>query len=115
MGRFKTYRDGQIVQTSGRYAALHSTPHKLVERSTYVEGDLSHRCPTCPLGVIYRLEQPIAPSGTGLKAFGEGFALWPVTARISAAFRRLEGSAARFSDAAVEKFAGGSFTFVPQH
>ena len=86
MGLFKTYRDGQVVVTSGRYAALHSTPHKLIERSTYVEGDRFHRCPMCPLGVIYRLEQPVVPTGAASDSFGVQFRFWTGSAQLSAAF-----------------------------
>ena len=86
MGPFKTYRDGQVVMTSGRYAALHSTPHKLIERSTYVEGDRFHRCPVCPLGVIYRLEQPVVPTGAAADSFGVQFRFWDGSAQLCAAF-----------------------------
>lgn len=96
MGR-KTFKDGQVVETSGRYAALHSTPHKLVERATYVEGDRFHRCPMCPLGVIYRLEQPTVPS-EGF--FSSRFAFWPSAAQLSAAFRNIESSFDQLTPAA---------------
>jgi hypothetical protein len=86
MGPFKTYRDGQVVVTAGRYAALHSTPHKLIERSTYVEGDRFHRCPMCPLGVIYRLEQPVVPTGEASNSFGGQFRFWARCAQLSTAF-----------------------------
>ncbi|MGA2387466.1 MAG: hypothetical protein ABSF97_00775 [Candidatus Sulfotelmatobacter sp.] len=54
---FNTYTSGDLVPTSGSYAALHSTPHKLVHREIYVEGNRFEPCKLCPLGVIYRLEQ----------------------------------------------------------
>src|SRR5690242_5481443 len=39
MGIFNTFKDGDLVPASGVYAALHSTPHRLVERVLYIEGD----------------------------------------------------------------------------
>jgi hypothetical protein len=57
MRMFKTYRSGEVVPTSGSYAALHSTPHRLVERDVHIEGDRFEDCKLCPLGVLYRLEQ----------------------------------------------------------
>ncbi len=57
MAFFNTYRSGDLVPASGSYAALHSTPHKLVERSIHIEGDRFEPCSMCPLGVLYRLEQ----------------------------------------------------------
>ena len=57
MAFFNTYRSGELVPASGSYAALHSTPHKLVERSVHIEGDRFEPCGMCPLGVLYRLEQ----------------------------------------------------------
>jgi hypothetical protein len=57
MAFFNTYRSGDLVPASGSYAALHSTPHKLVERSVHIEGDKFEECRMCPLGVLYRLEQ----------------------------------------------------------
>jgi hypothetical protein len=92
MGR-KTYKDGQVVETSGRYAALHSTPHRLIERATDVEGDRFHRCPMCPLGVIYRLEQPAVPAES--KFFRSDFAFWPGTVQFSAAFRSINRTICR--------------------
>ncbi len=62
---FSTFKSGDVVPTSGVYAALHSTPHRLVERTMCVEGDRFHRCRLCPLGVLYRLEElsiPMSPS-----------------------------------------------------
>jgi hypothetical protein len=56
MAFFNTYRSGDIVPASGSYAALHSTPHKLLERSVHIEGDRFEPCRMCPLGVLYRLE-----------------------------------------------------------
>ena len=58
MNIFNTYSSGDVVPTSGSYAALHSTPHKLLHREIYVEGNHFEACKLCPLGVIYRLEQP---------------------------------------------------------
>ena len=57
MGMFNTFKSGDVVPTSGSYAALHSTPHRLVEREIHVEGERFEPCRLCPLGVIYRLEQ----------------------------------------------------------
>lgn len=57
MAFFNTYRSGDLVPVSGSYAVLHSTPHKLVERSVHIEGDKFEQCRMCPLGVLYRLEQ----------------------------------------------------------
>jgi hypothetical protein len=54
---FNTYVSGDFAPTSGAYVALHSTPHRLVHREVYVEGDRFDSCKLCPLGVIYRLEQ----------------------------------------------------------
>lgn len=54
---FNTYTSGDVVPTSGSYTALHSTPHRLVHREIYVEGNRFEACKLCPLGVIYRLEQ----------------------------------------------------------
>ncbi len=109
MGR-KTFRDGQMVETSGRYAALHSTPHKLIERSIYVEGDRFHRCSMCPLGVIYRLEQPTVPTEMGF--FASYFTLWPGAAQLSAAFRTIERSIEQFVGTAAATI---SASFALQH
>ncbi len=57
MAIFHTYKSGDVVPTSGSYTALHSTPHRLVERALHVEGDRFEVCKLCPLGVLYRLEQ----------------------------------------------------------
>jgi hypothetical protein len=57
MAFLNTYRSGDVVPASGSYAALHSTPHKLVQRSVHIEGDRFEQCTMCPLGVLYRLEQ----------------------------------------------------------
>ena len=54
---FNTFKSGDLVPTSGSYAALHSTPHRLVERELHIEGDKFEECRLCPLGVLYRLEQ----------------------------------------------------------
>jgi hypothetical protein len=54
---FNTYKSGDYVPTSGSYVALHSTPHRLVEREIHIEGDRFAECKLCPLGVLYRLEQ----------------------------------------------------------
>jgi hypothetical protein len=58
MAFFNTFKTGDVVPTSGSYAALHSTPHKLLERAVHVEGERFEPCKLCPLGVLYRLEQP---------------------------------------------------------
>jgi hypothetical protein len=73
MGLFKMFKGGDLVPTSGLYAALHSTAHKLVESVTYVEGDRFQRCRLCPLGVLYRLEKPDIPvSSTTVSSTTEG-------------------------------------------
>ncbi len=38
MGVFNTFKDGELVPASGVYLALHTTPHRLIERATYDEG-----------------------------------------------------------------------------
>lgn len=58
MGRFNIFLTGDLVPASGLYKALHSTPHKLVEREICLEGAYFRRCGLCPLGVVYRLENP---------------------------------------------------------
>ena len=58
MGFFNTFKSGEVVPRSGSYAALHSTPHKLLERAVQVEGERFEPCKLCPLGVLYRMEQP---------------------------------------------------------
>jgi hypothetical protein len=58
MAMFKTFKSGDMVPASGSYAVLHSTPHKLPQRSVHIEGDKFEPCRLCPLGVLYRLEQP---------------------------------------------------------
>ncbi len=50
------FRSGELVPESGQYAALHSTPHTLIEHVTHVEGTRFDKCSLCPLGVWYRLE-----------------------------------------------------------
>ena len=50
-------RGGDVVPTSGVYATLHSTPHKLIERKLYLKGERFPSCHFCPLGVLYKLEQ----------------------------------------------------------
>jgi hypothetical protein len=57
MAFFNTYKSGDVVPASGSYAALHSTPHRLPEKSVHIEGDKFHSCKLCPLGVLYRPEQ----------------------------------------------------------
>ena len=57
MAFLNTYRSGEVVPESGSYASLHSTPHRLPERSLHIEGDKFEECKMCPLGVLYRLEQ----------------------------------------------------------
>ena len=69
---FNVFKDGDLVTASGVYSALHSTPHKLVERATYVEGDRFESCRWCPFGVIYRLDEPlisIAPNSSSILVF----------------------------------------------
>jgi len=61
MGLLKTFKGGDLVPTSGLYAAIHSTPHKLIERKVYLRGSKFQRCRICPLGVLYRLEEPTVP------------------------------------------------------
>ena len=58
MAFFNTFMSGDVVPLSGSYAALHSTPHKLLERGVNVEGEKFEPCKLCPLGVLYRMEQP---------------------------------------------------------
>lgn len=58
MAFLNTFKSGDVVPASGSYASLHSTPHRLPERSVHVEGDKFEPCKLCPLGVLYRLEQP---------------------------------------------------------
>jgi hypothetical protein len=58
MAFFNTFKSGAVVPTSGSYSALHSTPHKLLEWAIHVEGERFEQCKLCPLGVLYRLEQP---------------------------------------------------------
>ena len=62
MRRFNTFKDGDIVPASGVYAALHSTPHRLVERVAHLEGDRFQSCCLCPSGVLYRLEEQGVPT-----------------------------------------------------
>jgi hypothetical protein len=66
---------GDLVHTSGVYVALHSTPHTLVERVMYVEGDRFRRCKLCPLGVLYRLDQPGVPMSSSTNLPKEGLEL----------------------------------------
>jgi hypothetical protein len=61
MRLFSTFKGGDVVPTSGVYVVLHSTPHALIERAIYVEGDRFCRCRLCPFGVLYRLEEPYVP------------------------------------------------------
>jgi hypothetical protein len=53
----KIFKDGDCVPASGVYAALHSTPHRLVERVAYLEGHRFQSCWLCPSGVLYRLDK----------------------------------------------------------
>ncbi len=64
MTLFNIFTDGDLVPTSGVYAALHSTPHKLIEREIYAGGDRFHHCRLCPFGVLYRLETPSVPTAS---------------------------------------------------
>jgi len=61
MSFFKTFKSGQIAPASGVYAVMHSTPHRRIERVVYVKGSRFQRCRTCPLGVLYRLEEASIP------------------------------------------------------
>jgi hypothetical protein len=49
MAFFNTFKSGDVVPTSGSYTALHSTPHKLLERAVHVEGERFEQCKLCPL------------------------------------------------------------------
>jgi hypothetical protein len=74
MAVLNVFKDGDLVTASGVYSALHSTPHKLVERATYIEGDRFESCHLCPLGVIYRLDEPlisIAPKPSSIPVLKE--------------------------------------------
>ena len=74
MAVFSVFKDGDLVTASGVYSALHSTPHKLVKRATYVEGERFESCRLCPLGVIYRLDEQlisIAPKSSGIPVLRE--------------------------------------------
>ncbi len=71
MRRFSAFKDGDIVPTSGVYAVLHSTPHKLVERVMHFEGGRFQPCWLCPLGVLYRLEEPCVPTSSGANLIGQ--------------------------------------------
>jgi hypothetical protein len=62
MALFNTFKGGDIAPTSGVYSTLHSTPHTLGGRTTYVEGDQFKECWMCPLGVWYRLEEQGIPT-----------------------------------------------------
>jgi hypothetical protein len=59
MKMFQTYTSGDSVPTSGSYVVLHSTPHRMVQRAIYVEGEKFEPCKLCPLGVLYRLDQSV--------------------------------------------------------
>lgn len=50
MRLFRTFKSGDLVTKSGQYAALHSTPHALMERALYVEGSRFEECRMCPSG-----------------------------------------------------------------
>ncbi|MGA3197422.1 MAG: hypothetical protein ABSD39_20695 [Terriglobales bacterium] len=56
-----TFKSGDRVPDSGVYTVLHSTPHKLLDRQIFVEGARFRGCRICPLGVLYRLEEPCVP------------------------------------------------------
>ncbi len=62
MGLLNTFKGGDIAPTSGVYSTLHSTPHKIGERATYIEGEHFKECWMCPLGVWYRLEEQAVPT-----------------------------------------------------
>lgn len=61
MGLFHIRKAGDLVPTSGVYADLHSTLHKLVERVIYVEGDRFRRCGLCPPGPCTDLTNRASP------------------------------------------------------
>ncbi|MGA9528982.1 MAG: hypothetical protein WBS24_12785 [Terriglobales bacterium] len=61
MGPFKLFKPGDKVPTSGVYAVLHSTPHRLIEHEAYIEGRQFRGCRACPLGVWYRLDEQCVP------------------------------------------------------
>ena len=63
MGKGKVFVAGDVVPISGLYAALHSTPHKLIESELCFEGTRFGQCRLCPLGVLYRLENPSVRTG----------------------------------------------------
>jgi hypothetical protein len=65
-----TFKSGDVVPTSGVYKVLHSTPHMLIERELYVEGSKFRRCKVCPLGLIYRLQEPSVPTPYALLSAG---------------------------------------------
>lgn len=55
-------RPGDLVPTSGVYAVLHSTPHKLLESEEYFEGSRFRECGMCAIGPWYRLQAPKTPA-----------------------------------------------------
>jgi hypothetical protein len=61
----KLFRPGDLVPTSGVYAVLHSTPHRLIEHEWYIEGGRFLCCRACPLGVWYRLQEECIPVSSG--------------------------------------------------
>jgi hypothetical protein len=78
MAVLKTYWSGDKVPESGVYKALHSTPHRLVWRVLYFEGNRFHRCKLCPLGVLYRLEEPCVSTSSSINLPNELAPLVPV-------------------------------------
>jgi hypothetical protein len=62
MGRLKVHKSGDVVPQSGIYVVLHSTPHMLIDHQIYIEGSRFRGCRTCPLGVLYRLEEQCIPT-----------------------------------------------------
>lgn len=63
MGKRKIFVTGDVVPMTGLYATLHSTPHKLIESELCFEGTRFGQCRLCPLGVLYRLENPSVQAG----------------------------------------------------
>jgi len=56
----RVHKSGDYVPESGIYSVLHSTPHMLIEHQINFEGGRFRPCPTCPFGVLYRLENQCA-------------------------------------------------------
>jgi len=75
MAIFNTFKGGDLVPQSGSYTALHSTPHRLLWRVLYVEGHRFQRCKLCPLGVLYRLDEPCVPTSSSVNLPKEELAI----------------------------------------